>query len=221
MAGENGCYVFDAFGTLFDVHSAAHRYAARLGPDWARLSDIWRTKQLEYTWVNAGIGRHASFRGLTRDALLFALNAVQLDPVLADDLMADYERLAVYPDAAEALATLKARDARLAILSNGDPDMLNALVTANGLDGVFDAVLSVSSANTFKPVPRVYALATEALGGSAGDITFLSSNRWDIAGATAFGFQTVWVNRAAQPDEYHDLAPSRTISSLAGLISAA
>ena len=214
MAKASGHYVFDAFGTLFDVHSAAREHAVALGPVWTRLSEIWRAKQLEYTWIHAGLGRHMPFRDVTRQALHYALAVCGLDAEVAPRLLETYQRLQAYPEVPEVLHQLKASGAKLAILSNGDMDMLEDIVLNAGLNGLFDAVISVVVAGTFKPAPRVYALATEVYGVSPGDITFLSSNRWDIAGAKAFGFKAIWVNRSGAPDEYPDLAADQIISSL-------
>ncbi|MGD9785585.1 MAG: haloacid dehalogenase type II [Hyphomicrobiaceae bacterium] len=216
-------YVFDAYGTLLDVNSAAARLADGIGPQWQQLSDIWRTKQLEYTWVHAASEQPATFWELTERSLDYALAALRLD--IADETRAAlldlYRELDPYPEVGRVLAALKAQGARLAILSNGDPDLLERVIDSAGLDGVFDYVLSVAEARTFKPVPAVYRLAVEAFDAPPGDITFLSSNRWDIAGACAFGFRTVWINRAGRPDEYPGLPPERIVATLDGLMDTA
>ncbi len=217
MAKASGHYVFDAFGTLFDVHSAAREHADAIGPAWTRLSEIWRAKQLEYTWIHAGMDRHIPFRDVTRQGLLYALAVCGLDASIAPRLLETYQRLQAYPEVPEVLHHLKSNGAKLAILSNGDMDMLDDIVKNAGLEGLFDALISVRVAGTFKPVPRVYALATEVFGVKPGDITFLSSNRWDIAGGKAFGFKAIWVNRTGAPDEYPDLAADQIVSSLAPL----
>ena len=211
-------FVFDAYGTLFDVHSVAREHAGLLGPNWPRLSEIWRNKQLEYTWIFAGLGQHVPFREITRLSLLYALRVTGLDEAIAPRLLESYQRLAVFREVETVLRALKARGAKLAILSNGDTDMLDDLIENANLTGVFDALISVRVAGTFKPVPKVYALATEVFEVKPEEITFLSSNRWDIAGAASFGFQTVWVNRAGNPDEYPDLPAGKTVSDLSPLI---
>ena len=218
MARASAYFVFDAFGTLFDVHSAVREHGAALGAVSGRLSEIWRAKQLEYTWINAGLNRHVSFRELTRQALLYALTVCELDETIAPRLLAAYESLQPYLEVPDVLRQLKIQGARLAILSNGDPDMLEEIARNAGLNGMFDALISVEAAGTFKPDPRVYALATQAFGVSAGDITFLSSNRWDIAGAKAFGFKCIWVNRSGAPDEYPELSADEVISNLSALV---
>ncbi len=213
-------FVFDAFGTLFDVHSVAREHAGRLGPYWPRLSEIWRNKQLEYTWIYAGLDQHIPFREITRQSLHYALRMMGLDEALAPLLLESYQRLAVFPEVETVLLGLKARGAKLAILSNGDMDMLDDIIGNAKLGGLFDAVISVRTAGTFKPHKRVYALATEVFKVQPEVISFLSSNRWDIAGAVSFGFQTIWVNRVGNPDEYPDLAPGKIIKDLSPLIAA-
>ena len=215
MAKASAYYVFDAFGTLFDVHAAVREQAGALGAISNRLSEIWRAKQLEYTWINAGLDRHIPFRDVTRQGLLFALAVCELDEAIAPRLLEAYQRLQTYPEVLDVLRALKDQGAKLAILSNGDSDMLEALVGNARLEGVFDALISVEVAGTFKPSRKVYALATKTFGVSAGEITFLSSNRWDIAGGKAFGFKCIWVNRSGAPDEYPDLIADRVVSSLA------
>ena len=217
MAQASSHYVFDAFGTLFDVHSAVREHASALGAVSGRLSEIWRAKQLEYTWIYAGLNRHIPFRDVTRQGLLYALAACQLDEAIAPQLLEAYQRLQTYPEVPDVLHRLKAQGAKLAILSNGDTSMLDDLVGNAGLDSVFDALISARVAGTFKPAPKVYALATQAFGVSAGDITFLSSNRWDIAGGKAFGFECIWVNRSGASDEYSDLRADRIVANLSAL----
>lgn len=210
--------VFDAFGTLFDVHSAARKHAQALGEAWPRVSEVWRTKQLEYSWIHAALGAHIPFEEATRQGLQYALNVSGFSADLVPQILVSYRALAPFPEVAEVLQTLKARGAKLAILSNGDPDVLADLTGNAGLDGIFDAVISVATAGTFKPNARVYAQACDAFDALPEDITFLSSNRWDIAGASAFGFTPIWVNRARAPDEYPHLPAHKIISDLRGLI---
>jgi 2-haloacid dehalogenase len=212
-------YVFDAYGTLFDVHSAAAKYAGEIGPQWERMSQLWRTKHIEYTWLHAFTGRQASFRLLAERSLdTAAAMAGGIPDGLKPKLMDAYLTLSAYPEVSGALAALKVRGDQLAILTNGDPDMIAAAVSSAGLNGVFDAVLSVSEAGVFKPDARVYKLATIRFGCSPGDITFLSSNRWDAAAAQAFGFKTAWVNRTGAPDEYPDMPADRVIKDLRALV---
>jgi 2-haloacid dehalogenase len=197
--------VFDAYGTLLDVHAAMARHADRLGQDWPRISADWRRKQLEYSWVRslAGPPHHRDFWRLTRDALDWAAteHGVRDPAVLADVLLA-YRRLDAYPDAPGVLSAIRERGLPTAILSNGEPRMLAEATASADLDHLLDAVLSVEAAGVFKPDPRVYRLAEERFGLSAGRMAFVSSNPWDVFGAHACGFQVFWVNRAGQPPEY-------------------
>jgi 2-haloacid dehalogenase len=214
-------FVFDAYGTLFDVHAAAERHRGAIGPKWQQLSQTWRTKHIEYTWVHSLSQRPATFWDLAQRSLDFAIASVgdAVPAEVRDRLLAAYRTMDAYPEVTEVLASLKGRGARLAILSNGDPDMLADAVRAAKLENLFDAVLSVTAAGIFKPAPAVYRLATERFGCAPGDISFQSSNRWDIAGAKAFGFHCVWINRTGAPDEYPGLRPDRVVRDLRGLLT--
>ncbi len=213
-------YVFDAYGTLFDVHAAAARHSEALGPKWQQLSDIWRTKQLEYTWIHAACGRHDTFRNVTVQGLDYAIASVGgIADGLRDDLMTAYHTLDAYPEVPEVLAALKSKGAKLAILSNGDPDMLDAAVSSAGIGTMLDDVLSVEAVGIFKPSMKVYAMATERFGVKPGDISFQSSNRWDIAGGNVFGFETTWINRSGRPQEYPNMPATRMLSDLRGLVA--
>ncbi|MBD0415942.1 haloacid dehalogenase type II [Oryzicola mucosus] len=211
-------YVFDAYGTLFDVHSAVRRHAAQIGPDGQVLSEIWRAKQLEYSWVRSLMGSYADFWQLTEQALDFAFSKVpSADRSLRATLLDAYWRLDCYPEVPAVLRALKDSGARLAILSNGSPAMLEAAVASAALDQSLDAIFSVDSIRKFKTDPAVYDLVTSEWRLYPDAVSFQSSNRWDIAGATRFGFRTVWVNRAGQPDEYLDLPPQLILPSLDAL----
>lgn len=215
-------YVFDAYGTLFDVHAAIARHRAAAGPDADRFSELWRTKQLEYSWTMTLAGHYADFWTLTERALDYAFDRVgTVDRTLRPKLLDAYRRLAAFPDAREALTALKAQGARLAILSNGSPAMLDAAVEASGIGGLLNAVLSVDMVRLYKPRPEVYALVTSRFGIEAERVVFVSSNRWDVMGAAAFGFRAVWINRARGPDEYPEHAPVRVVNDLSALPSLA
>ncbi|MGE0652152.1 MAG: haloacid dehalogenase type II [Alphaproteobacteria bacterium] len=219
---RHSAYVFDAYGTLFDVHAAVRRHAARIGPDGQMLSEIWRAKQLEYSWTRTLMGAYQDFWALTEQALDFALRKVPTaDPSLRADLLDAYWHLDCYPEVPAVLKALKADGARLAILSNGSPAMLDAAVRSAALDNVLDAVFSVDAVKRFKTDASVYDLVTTQWRLYPSAVSFQSSNRWDIAGAAKFGFRTVWINRADQPDEYADLPPDVILSSLDGLPAAA
>ena len=211
-------YVFDAYGTLFDVHAAIGRHRAATGTEADRLSEIWRTKQLEYTWTLTLAGHYVDFWMLTERALDFALaRTPSVDRAIRGKLLEAYLTLNAFPEARPALTDLKARGARLAILSNGSPRMLAAAVEAAGIGGLLETTLSADTVRCYKPRPEVYALATDALALGPSDVGFVSSNRWDVMGAVSFGFKAFWVNRLRQPDEYADFAPLREIPSLAAL----
>ena len=216
MAGR---FVFDAYGTLFNLHAAAERFKDELGPRWLQLSQTWRTKHIEYTWVHSLAGRKATFWSLAERSLDFAAGSIGgISADLRGKLLACYRAMDPYPEAREVLSALKRKGATLAILSNGDPDMLQDVVRAAKLDGILDDVLSVSAVGVFKPSPAVYRLVTDRYGCKPQDISFQSSNRWDIAGAKAFGFHCVWINRTDAPDEYPDLAPDRVARDLRALL---
>lgn len=220
MSSVRNVFVFDAYGTLFNVHAAAERHKDAIGPKWQQLSQTWRTKHIEYTWVHSLSQQRASFWDLAQRSLDYAIASVgaAVPAEVRGKLLAAYRTMDAYPEVADVLATLARRGARLAILSNGDPDMLADAVHAAKLESLFDAVLSASDAGIFKPAPAVYRLATERFGSAPGDISFQSSNRWDIAGAKAFGFHCVWINRTGAPDEYPNLQPDRIVPNLRALL---
>ncbi len=214
-------FVFDAYGTLFDVHAAIGRYRAAAGPDAEGFSEVWRAKQLEYTWTLTLAGRYLDFWTLTERALDLAFARFpSVDKALKPKLLGAYLTLDAFPDARAILRDLKARGDATAILSNGSPKMLAAAVEAANIGGDLDAVLSVDAIRIYKPRPEVYALATEQFKIAPGEVVFVSSNRWDVMGAAAFGFRTAWVNRTKMPEEY-DPAPSATLADLNGLMTMA
>ena len=195
--------VFDAYGTLLDVHAAVSRHAARLGDKAAPLSALWRTKQLEATWILSATGAYDDFWSITDRALAHAMRVHGVeDPALKADLLEAYRALDAYPDAAPTLQALRTAGLGTAILSNGTPEMLAAAVDAGSLAPLLDAVLSVHPLRRYKPSAAVYALATERFGCQPHRIAFVSSNAWDAYGAARFGFRAHWVNRAGGPVEY-------------------
>jgi len=210
--------VFDAYGTLFDTGSAAARCKEALGADWTTVSELWRRKQLEYSWLRSLMGRHADFWHVTGESLDYALAvAKRSDPVLRAMLMQQYLSLDPYPETEETLRRLKAKGMKTAVLSNGTPTMLTAAVNSSGLSALIDASLSVEAVGVYKPHPSVYQVAVDKLGVAAARVCFLSSNGWDAAGAAAFGFRVVWVNRNGAPTENLPAMPERQITSLAQL----
>jgi 2-haloacid dehalogenase len=214
-------YVFDAYGTLFDIHAAVTRHNAAIGPDAAQFSEVWRQKQLEYTWTQTLAGRYEEFWTLTERALDYCFERFpSVDRGLRDALLGAYLKLDAYPDARTLLAALKARGERTAILTNGSPAMVASAVEAAGLQGLLDAVLSVDAVKMFKPRPETYTLVTKEFSCWPADVVFVSSNRWDAFGATAFGFRTVWINRSKAPDEYPGFAPAAVAADLSGVLTA-
>ncbi len=212
-------YVFDAYGTLFDVHSAVSRHATLVGENAGRVSEIWRNKQLEYSWTRSGMQRYKDFWQLTQEALDFALTVVPgANKAARQNLLDAYMSLDCYSEVKTVLGALKDRGAKTAILSNGSPHMLESAVTSAGLQDVLDETFSIHSREVFKTSPRTYQMVTDKWNVAPGKVSFQSSNRWDIAGATAFGFDCAWINRTRQPDEYDDLKPTRIMSDLGGLL---
>ncbi len=205
-------WLFDAYGTLYDVHSVVQACDGCWPGRGAQLSQLWRSKQLEYTWLRSLMGRYEPFSKVTRDALRWscASLALPLDGAKEEALMGRYLRLDAYPDVPGTLARLAGRKA---ILSNGSPDMLAPLVASSGLR--FDAVLSVDELKVYKPSPRVYQLAADRLG--TRDVAFVSSNCWDALGAKSFGFEVYWINRTGAPVDRLDLSPDEMLSSLGDL----
>ena len=212
-------FIFDAYGTLFDVHAAIGRHRAAAGTDADRFSEIWRSKQLEYTWTLTLAGHYVDFWTLTERALDFAFARFSsVDKVLKPKLLDAYLALDAFPDARAVLHDLKARGEATAILSNGSPKMLSAAVAAAKID--LDAVLSVDAIRIYKPRPEAYALVTDRFRLAPEEIVFVSSNRWDVMGAANFGFRTAWINRAQMPEEYGP-APDAVLTDLRRLTSVA
>jgi 2-haloacid dehalogenase len=210
-------FVFDAYGTLFDVHSAIGQHRAAAGPDADRFSEIWRTKQLEYSWTLTLAGHYVDFWTLTERALDYAFARFpSVDRALRPKLLDAYVTLDAFADARALLADLKGRGETTAILSNGTPKMVTTAATAAKLD--LDAILSVDAIRIYKPRPEVYALVTDRFKLAPADIVFVSSNRWDVMGAAAFGFRTAWINRAKMPEEYGPV-PGIVLSDLRSLSS--
>lgn len=214
--------VFDAYGTLFDFNSAVARHRAAIGPSADALSELWRQKQIQYTWLRNGMGAYAKFWQVTGEALDHCLAAHKItDASVREKLMGAYLALSPFDEVPETLKRLKAAGLRLAILSNGNPEMLDPMVAASGLAGHFEVVLSVDEARVFKPDPSVYELVGKRCNVLPENVCFLSSNCWDAHGAAHFGFRTVWVNRAGAPDDNlpgKPVAEVRDLSRLPALL---
>ena len=207
--------VFDAYGTLFDVHSVASPYQARLGEEAQAVSALWRTKQLEYTWLRSLMQCYVDFWKVTQDALDYAMDSHGIDDnSLRKDLLSAYHKLSCYAEVPETLSKIKQIGLGTAILSNGSPEMLQAGVSNSNQEKVLESIISVNTIEIFKPSPKVYQLAIDKLGCNKEEILFFSSNAWDVSGAATFGFQTVWVNRFAQAKERLPGTPVLEINSL-------
>ncbi len=213
--------IFDAYGTLFDVAAAARRAASEPGREafakvWVKVATDWRLKQLQYTWLRAIMDAHTDFWEVTQNGLDYALEASSLsaDSKLRERLLALYWELEAYEEVPKMLSDLKVAGLQTAILSNGSPDMLNGAVKSAGLTEVLDDVLSVEDVGIFKPDPSVYQMVCDRFSCTPAEVLFVSSNGWDAAGATKFGFQTVWVNRADEPVDRLPWVPKTTLNTL-------
>ena len=210
--------VFDAYGTLFDVHSAVGKYRTQLGERANPVSQLWRTKQLEYTWLRSLMGKHVDFWHVTRDALDFAFAAHGLtDRELRHALMEAYLQLECYQEVPATLRKLRQQGYRTALLSNGSPTMLKAAVNHAGIQDLIDVILSVETVGIYKPSPHVYQLAMERLSLTAEQISFQSANAWDVTGAGSVGMRVVWINRFRQHMERLGCVPDAELRSLADL----
>ena len=218
LEGVRAC-VFDAYGTLFDVHGPMRKLAAEIGDKADDISKLWRQKQLEYTWLRSLMGVHADFWHVTGEALDYALETLEVsEPGLKDEIMALYLKLEAYPEVKDALQAVKARGLRTAILSNGSPSMLDSAVRAAGLDKLLDMVLSVEDVGIYKPSRRVYRHAMQKLQlHDVAAVCFVSANTWDAQGAAQFGFQAVRVDRFGLKDDRMPGKPARLIKDLSGL----
>lgn len=216
--------VFDAYGTLFDVAAAARQAAnepdfAALKDDWPALAEFWRAKQLNYSWLRAVTGAHTDFWEVTQNGLDWALEKTGHDgnPALRERLLALYWELQAYPEVPEMLQTLKDAGLNTAILSNGSPDMLEGAVQSAGIEALLDDSLSVQSVGIFKPDARVYDLVGQRFGCARDEVLFVSSNGWDAAAATGYGFTTAWVNRSGEPMDRLPWTPAATLPDLTGI----
>lgn len=211
--------VFDAYGTLFDVHSAVGAHRQRLGKLANEVSATWRTKQLEYTWLRSLMGDYADFWQVTGEALEYSLDAHGIeDSTLYDDLMQAYLKLEPYEEVQQVLSSLKKAGYKTAILSNGAQAMLEAAIRGAGIENVLDECLSVDKLQIFKPAPSVYKLATDAFGIKPEQVMFQSSNAWDASGAASFGFKVLWVNRFSQRPERLPAKPDYEAKDLRRLL---
>ena len=210
--------IFDAYGTLFDVNSAAEKCKEKLGDKWEGFANYWRTTQLEYTWLRSLMRRHKDFWQITEDSLDKSMNFYNIDNSMRSELLNLYKVLSPFKEVNDALKKLKQSNYKLAILSNGTPDLLNELVVSNQLKDIFDDIFSVEEAGIFKPDSKVYDLPINKYNIQKNEVLFLSANTWDVSGAGNYGYNTVWVNRNNNIFDKLDFEPNQQISNLSELL---
>ena len=210
--------IFDAYGTLFDVNSAAEKCKEKLGDKWEGFANYWRTTQLEYTWLRSLMRRHKDFWQITEDSLDKTMNFYNIDNSMRSELLNLYKVLSPFTEVRDALNKLKQSNYKLAILSNGTPDLLNELVVGNGLKDIFDDIFSVEEVGIFKPDSKVYDLPINKYNIEKNEVLFLSANTWDVSGAGNYGYNTVWLNRNNNIFDKLDFEPKKQISNLLELL---
>ena len=211
--------IFDAYGTLFDVNSAAEKCKDKIGEKWEGFANYWRTTQLEYTWLRSLMKRHKDFWQITEDSLDKSMKTFNIDPKMKDELLNLYKVLSPFQEVPETLKILKEKNFKLAILSNGTPSLLNQLVKSNSLDNLFDDLFSIEEVKIYKPDSKVYDLPIKKYEIKKNEVAFLSANTWDVSGAGNYGYNAIWVNRNNNIFDYLDYKPNNQIKSLTGLTS--
>ena len=210
--------IFDAYGTLFDVNSAAEKCKDKIGEKWERFANFWRTTQLEYTWLRSLMDRHKDFWQVTEDSLDKSMKAFDIDPSMRNELLNLYKVLSPFEEVPETLKTLKEKKFKLAILSNGTPSLLDELVKSNNLDNLFDDIFSIEQVGVYKPSSRVYDMPIKKYNINKSEIAFLSANTWDVSGGGNYGYQSIWVNRNNNIFDNLDFKPKYQITDLNKLI---
>ena len=210
--------VFDAYGTLFDVNSAAEKCKDKIGGKWETFANYWRTTQLEYTWLRSMMKKHKNFWQITEDSLDKSMETFQIDKSLRNDLLSLYKELSPFSEVKNVLENLKKKSFKLAILSNGTPELLNHLVKSSDLENLFDDIFSVEEVKIYKPHPSVYDIPVNKYKVSKGEITFLSANTWDVSGAGNYGYNSVWVNRNNSVFDKLDYKPKNEVKNLKQLL---
>ena len=210
--------IFDAYGTLFDVNSAAEKCKEKIGDKWEGFANYWRTTQLEYTWLRSLMKRHKDFWQITEDSLDKSMKLYNIDILMKEELLNLYKVLSPFPEVKEALNKLKDTNYKLAILSNGTPDLLNQLVRNSDLENIFDDIFSIEEVRTFKPDSKVYDIPVKKYKIQKNEIVFLSANTWDVSGAGNYGYNSVWVNRSNNIFDNLDYKPNHKIKSLVQLL---
>ena len=211
--------IFDAYGTLFDVNSAAEKCKDQIGDKWEGFANFWRTTQLEYTWLRSLMKRHKDFWKITEDSLDKSMNAFNIDPSMKDELLNLYKVLSPFKEVPEVLKDLKKKNFKLAILSNGTPDLLNELVKSNNLDNVFDDLFSIEQVGIYKPDSKVYDMPINKYRIEKNEVAFLSANTWDVSGGGNYGFNAIWVNRNKNIFDNLDYKPNFEIKNLSELLN--
>ena len=210
--------VFDAYGTLFDVNSAAKKCKDKIGAKWETFANFWRTTQLEYTWLRSLMKRHKNFWDITEDSLDKSMKVFNINKNMKNELLSLYKILSPYPEVKGVLEDLKKKNFKLAILSNGTLDLLNELVESNKLNNLFDDLFSIEEVKIYKPDPRVYEIPIKKYKIKSDEITFLSANTWDVSGGGNFGYNSIWVNRHNSVFDILDFQPKNEISNLTQLL---
>ena len=210
--------IFDAYGTLFDVNSAAEKCKDRIGDKWEGFSNYWRTTQLEYTWLRSMMNRHEDFWAVTEDSLAKSMEVFKIDPLMKNQLLDLYKVLSTFPEVKDVLQKLKKKSYKLAILSNGTPPLLNELVKSNNLDNIFNDIFSVEEVKTYKPDPKVYNIPVQKYQIQKNEVAYLSANTWDVSAGGNYGFKPVWVNRNKSIFDKLDYVPKYQIENLNKLI---
>ena len=210
--------VFDAYGTLFDVNSAAEKCKDKIGAKWETFANFWRTTQLEYTWLRSLMKRHKNFWDITEDSLDKSMEVFNINKNMKNELLSLYKILSPYPEVRGVLRNLKKKNFKLAILSNGTPDLLKELVENNELNNLFDDLFSIEEVKIYKPDPRVYELPIKKYKIKSDEITFLSANTWDVSGGGNFGYNSIWVNRNNSEFDILDFQPKNEINNLTQLL---
>ena len=211
--------IFDAYGTLFDVNSAAEKCKDKIGDKWEGFANYWRTTQLEYTWLRSLMNRHKNFWQVTEDSLDKSMKAFKIDLAMRNELLNLYKKLSTFPEVKEVLNNLNKKDYKLAILSNGTPALLNELVTSNNLDNIFDDIFSIEEAGIYKPNSKVYDLPIKKYQIQKYEVAFLSSNTWDVSGGGNYGYSAIWVNRNKNFFDNLDYKPKNEVENLKQLLN--
>ena len=206
--------IFDAYGTLFDVNSAAEKCKDKIGDKWEGFANFWRTTQLEYTWLRSLMDRHKDFWQVTEDSLDKSIKVFNIDPSMRNELLNLYKILSPYKEVPETLKTLKKKKFKLAILSNGTPSLLDELVKSNHLDNLFDDIFSIEQVGVYKPSSRVYDMPIKKYNINKSEVAFLSANTWDVSGGGNYGYQSIWVNRNNNIFDNLDFKPKYQITDL-------